>query len=84
MFCALTNIVHCYEREEILDIFKVVALLRIQKPKAVPTLVSRGELGLLILSSCFYRELIKIYFMLQSCSWPLMEYQLYNLSVNST
>ena len=47
MFCALTNIVHRCKREEVLDIFKVVALLRVQKPKAVPTLVSRGKLIIL-------------------------------------
>ena len=40
MFCAIATIIDRCKTEGVVDVFQVVKALRIQKPGAVPTLVS--------------------------------------------
>ena len=40
MFCAIATIIDRCKTEGVVDVFQVVKALRVQKPGAVPTLVS--------------------------------------------
>ena len=40
MFCAIATIIDRCKAEGVVDVFQVVKALRVQKPGAVPTLVS--------------------------------------------
>ena len=40
MFCAIATIIDRCKTEGVVDVFQVVKVLRVQKPGAVPTLVS--------------------------------------------
>ena len=40
MFCALASVVDRCKTEGVVDVFQVVKALRVQKPGAVPTVVS--------------------------------------------
>ena len=44
MFCAIATIIDQCKTEGVVDVFQVVKALRVQKPGAVPTLVSEDVL----------------------------------------
>ena len=56
MFCALATIIDRCKTEGVVDVFQVVKALRIQKPGAVPTLVSLYILmqkqGYMLIADC--------------------------------
>ena len=44
MFCAMATVIDRCKTEGVVDVFQVVKALRVQKPGAVPTLVSASDL----------------------------------------
>ena len=54
MFCAIATIIDRCKTEGVVDVFQVVKALRVQKPGAVPTLVS-CIVGDVLIASCLWR-----------------------------
>ena len=48
MFCAIATIIDRCKTEGVVDVFQVVKALRVQKPGAVPTLVSIAKMTMSI------------------------------------
>ena len=55
IFCALMNAMECCKTEGTVDVFQVVKALRIQKPGAVPTVVSQSRHSLRATIMILYR-----------------------------
>ena len=48
MFCAIATTIERCKTEGVVDVFQVVKALRVQKPGAVPTVVSTTEYSILL------------------------------------
>ena len=75
MFCAIATIIDRCKTEGVVDVFQVVKALRVQKPGAVPTLVSSFVSSMHVASSSWKynhslcRQITRPYLMPYLYSW---------------